>query len=413
MQAGRNPPKLLLRNGRAVLSGGAAPQACDIAIGDDGLIAQIAPRVELEATTQIAELDGRLVVPGLVDVHQHLDKTRTRDVMANPDGTLKGAVLAFKQYATTVPVEDIVARAKTTIEACIARGTTAIRTHVNVGSEPGLRGMQAIATVRERMADRIKLQIVVLVPPNAASVSDWAAQAHQIGVDAVGGAPAHADDSDAFIAAIFDAAERHSLDVDLHLDEHLVGARHLFRQVCDVTIARGMQGRVVAGHCSALAALPLSAAATICDAFAKAEISVAALPAANLYLLGRDSDGLIPRGVTRVQSLRRAGVNVACGSDNIQDPFVPTGTGDLLEIARWTMLAGHFDDFASAFDMVTAAPARMMHLTGHGIRVGARGDLLITTADDIADLVASGPLDRTVLFGGKLVAGSWPNLPSA
>ncbi len=409
MQAGRKAPKLLLRNGRAVISAAAAPQLCDVAIGDDGLIAQIAGRIEPGSATQIAELGGRLIVPGLVDVHQHLDKTRTRDVMANPDGTLKGAVLAFKKYATTVSRENIIARAEATIDACIARGTTAIRTHVNVGPEPGFRGLEALAEVRKRTANRIRVQLVALIPPDGSSAGHWISEAVAVGVDAVGGAPAHADDSDAFLRTIFDSAERHGLGIDLHLDEHLDKARHLFRQLSEMTIARGMQGHVVAGHCSALGAIPLSEAQLICDVLASAGIGVVTLPTANLYLLGRDFNALIPRGITRVHSLCRAGVTVACGSDNIQDAFVPTGTGDLLEVARLTMLAGHFDDFTSAINMVTAAPAEMMHFREHGIRIGARADLLITSAQDVADLVASGPLDRIVLFGGRFVAGCLPS----
>jgi cytosine/adenosine deaminase-related metal-dependent hydrolase len=97
------------------------------------------------------------------------------------------------------------------------------------------------------------------------------------------------------------------------------------------------------------------------------------LPAANLFLQGRSYDRPTPRGLTRVNDLARAGVTVACASDNIQDPFVPTGSGDLLEIARWTMLAAHLasTELARAFDMATRHPARLMGLAAdHGIKVG-------------------------------------------
>jgi cytosine/creatinine deaminase len=399
------PPKLILRRSRVVLGANTRPEECEIAIGHDGRIFGIAPSIKTGPPTQVVDLGRRLVVPGLIDVHQHLDKTRTRDAAPNPDGTLVGAVRAFNTYAQIVSVDDIVHRAEATVNACVARGTTAIRTHVNVGPASGLKGLEAISMLRERTADRVRLQVVALIPPDGNSARQWISEAVALGIDAIGGAPAHADDSETFLTAIFDEAERHGLDVDLHLDEHLDHARHFFHQLADMTIARGMQGRVLAGHCSALGALSLSQAQPICDAFANAGIGVIALPAANLYLLGRDFGALSPRGITRVHSLARAGVNVACGSDNIQDAFVPTGTGDLLELARWTMLAGHFHDFASAFNMVTAAPARMMRLTDHGIRVGARADLLITSAEDVADLVASGPLDRAVLYGGGCVAG--------
>jgi cytosine deaminase len=110
-----------------------------------------------------------------------------------------------------------------------------------------------------------------------------------------------------------------------------------------------------------------------------------------------------------VAALQKAGVQVASASDNIQDPFVPCGTGDLLEIARWSLLAAHLggNDLAKAFEMVSYAPARLLGLAeDYGVRVGARADLLITEAADPADLVAGGALARVVLVAGKVVAGT-------
>jgi cytosine deaminase len=99
---------------------------------------------------------------------------------------------------------------------------------------------------------------------------------------------------------------------------------------------------------------------------------------------------------------------VAAASDNIQDPFIPTGSGDLLEMARWTLLAGHLGlaDHTTAFNMVTAVPAAIMGLgSDWGIRSGARADLLITDAEDQDDLVATGPTSPAVLVAGRCVAG--------
>lgn len=407
------PPLRILRGGGAILDHHAAPQTCDIAIGRDGTITGIAPRIEAPPSVHVANLRDWLVVPGLVDMHQHLDKTRTRDAVANPDGTLGGAVRAYNEFAKTRSVADIMRRAEETIEACIAHGTVAIRTHVNVGPEFGLRGLEALSALRATLADRIALQLVVLPPPDADMARHWIDEAVAFGVDAIGGTPAHAGDPKSFLSTVFDAAERHGLGVDLHLDEHLDAARHLYHDVIGLTRARSMQNRVVAGHCSSLGSLPKRQAQPVVEGFFEAGIGVVALPAANLHLLGRDADALSPRGLTRARDLCRAGVNVACASDNIQDPFVPTGSGDMLELARWTMLAGHFDaaEFAIVFDMITATPARMMGLPMSGLRVGAPAHFLITRATGVADLVASGPRERIVLFGGIPVAGALPNHP--
>ena len=55
-------------------------------------------------------------------------------------------------------------------------------------------------------------------------------------------------------------------------------------------------------------------------------------PDTNLYLQGR-APTATPRGLTAVHALLDAGVNVAAGSDNLQDLFNPLGKGDPLEAA--------------------------------------------------------------------------------
>jgi cytosine/creatinine deaminase len=180
----------------------------------------------------------------------------------------------------------------------------------------------------------------------------------------------------------------------------------MFSEIAKMTKAYGMAGRVVAGHSSALSAMAPDEAKRTIDELREAGVGIVTLPAANLFLQGRDAQRLPPRGLTRVRELLAAGIPVAAASDNIQDPFVPTGTGDLLEIARWTLLAGQFglSDLRQMFEMVSAVPAEMIGLDADwGIRKGARADLLIARAESIDDLVASGALERTVLIDGRVV----------
>jgi cytosine/creatinine deaminase len=383
----------------------------DILIGADGRIERLGPRISAPAAKSVG-LNGRIVVPGLVDAHQHLDKTRTLRTIQNPQGDLRGAIDAFRRYAETMTVEDVAARAERTLQACLERGTVAIRTHVNVDAEARTRGVQAMVGVRDRWRDRVRVQVVAFMTSSAtkrtAPAREWLQEALDMGADVVGGTPTYAEEPMAFLDMLFDAAELHGKPLDLHLDEHLDAARTQFDAVIERTRAHGMAGRVVASHASALSALDPPSAMKIIEGLASAGIGVVTLPAANLFLQGRQADKLTPRGLTRIKELQDAGVTVAAASDNIQDPFVPPGTGDLLEIARWTLLAGHLGshDLGRAFEMITAAPAKLLNLENYGVREGARADLLIAEAADPGDLVASGPLARTVLVNGRVVAGT-------
>jgi len=383
----------------------------DILVGENGRIERVAPGIEAGPAVRSVDLKGRLVVPGLVDAHQHLDKTRLRQ-LPNPAGNLQGAIAAFSRYAAGMSGADVAARAERTMAACLERGTVAIRSHVNVDAEAKLRGVEALIALRERWRERMHLQVVAFLTGSGtragAPAREWLEEALRLGADVLGVNPNHADRPAEILDLVFELAERHGKPIDLHLDEHLDAGQTYFHAVIERTRARGMAGRVVASHCSALSALEPGEAARVIEGFAAAGIGVIALPAANLFLQGRDATKLAPRGLTRIAELQAAGVPVASASDNIQDPFVPSGSGDLLEIARWTLLAGHLgsNDLGKAFDMISSVPARLLGLEhDYGIRAGARADLLITDAADPADLVASGPLARTVLVNGRVVAG--------
>ena len=358
-------------------------------------------------------MHGKLVIPGLVDAHQHLDKSRTRRLVANPAGTLEGASAAYRTFAVSATREDIMRRAERTLDICLAHGTVAIRNHTNIESQSGLRAFEAMIELRERWRDRLTLQVVAHLtsdaPRNLAAARAWLEAAIAAGADAIGGVPQYADEPLAFLDLLFEFAERSGLPLDMHVDEHLDCGRLVFDAVIERTRAHGMQGRVTAGHCCALSALPRDEARRIIANFAAAGISVITLPAANLFLQGRDADRLPPRGLAPVRDLITAGVTVAAASDNIQDPFLPIGSGDLLEVARWTLAAGQLGlaDLRAAFDLVSAAPAAILGLGANwGIAIGARADLLIADAEDVEDLVATGANNRAVLVAGRLVAGT-------
>ncbi|MDW9484547.1 amidohydrolase family protein [Sinorhizobium meliloti] len=401
--------RALLLRGCRIAGEAAAADERDILVGEDGRIASIGHRLEVGPDVIGVDLRGALVSPGFVDVHQHLDKTGVLKFTPNPSGTLQGAREAFARYARQAPEDDVTRRAARTMERCLARGTTAIRSHINVDKDAGFNGINALARLRSEWADRLTLQLVAFMTPHPNQDIEWLEKNIDAAVeqaDALGGTPAVAEDPMRYLDILFAAAERHGRPIDLHLDEHLSPERPLFDAVFERVRRFGLQGRTVLGHASVLSALPRKEFERIRDQMIDLDIAVVTLPAANLYLQGRSHDMLPPRGLTRVAELIRAGVAIATASDNIQDPFVPTGSGDMLEIARWTLLAGHLrgDELATAYDMITAIPARMMNLTDYGIREGTWADLVVTDCEDVSALVGGGPDCIQVLAKGRPVA---------
>lgn len=386
--------------------------AGDILIGADGRIKAVGAGLAAGPDMRRVDVSGMLISPGFVDMHQHLDKTGVLRFTPNPSGTLQGARDAFAAYARTAGPDDITRRATRTLTRCLSRGTTAIRSHVNVDKDARFNGIESLARLREEWRDRMTLQLVAFMTPHPGQDFDWLQAnidaAAELG-DVVGGTPAVSEDPDRYIDLIFAAAARAGKPVDLHLDEHLNPAALHFQAALDCVERYGMQGRTVFSHISVLSALPQAQARKIMERMIALEVGAVTLPAANLYLQGRDAATLPPRGLTRVAELMRGGVAIATASDNIQDPFVPTGSGDMLEIARWTLLAGHLlaDELAQAHRMVTGVPARLMGLgTDYGLRAGAWADLVLSDCADTETLVAGGADHMQVLRKGRLVSES-------
>ena len=400
-----------LTGGTVILEDG-SQSVSDIIVGSDGRIAAVGPALDTASCGACIDITGMLVTPGFVDAHQHLDKTGVLRFTPNPSGTLQGARDAFAKYARTAGPDDIHKRATRTIERCLSRGTTAIRSHINVDKDAGFHGIETLAGIRDGAKDRITLQLVAFMTPHPGQDFDWLAANIDGAVelaDAVGGTPAVSEDPPRYLDILFSAAVKAGKPVDLHLDEHLRADVQLLDAALERVERFGMQGRTVFSHVSVLSAMPRSEYQRIAERMLALDVGAVTLPAANLYLQARDYEMLPPRGLTRVAEMHRAGITIATASDNIQDPFVPTGAGDMLEIARWTLLAGHLrgDELASAHRMITSAPARLMGLgKDYGLAAGARADFVVTDCIDTDTLVAGGP-DRAFVFAkGRLVSKS-------
>ena len=79
------------------------------------------------------------------------------------------------------------------------------------------------------------------------------------GVDMVGGMPhaeANLEDAQKHIDIAFEIAKEFDADVDMHIDETDDSSSRTLELLAETTIREGYQGRVIAGHCCALAAYP-------------------------------------------------------------------------------------------------------------------------------------------------------------
>ncbi|MBX2997459.1 MAG: amidohydrolase family protein [Caldilineaceae bacterium] len=374
----------------------------DIAI-TNGVIAAVGSTLPQRAD-QEWDLAGRAVIPGLIDAHTHLDKSYL--AAANQSGTLMEAIEVWRRVKQNRSAAEFEWSARRALKSAIAHGVTAMRSHIDTEHRGDLVAVEALLTLREEMKDRIDLQLVALgFPGNGAEADETIESALRLGVDLIGGAPAITPDPTATVDAAFALAERFGKPIDLHIDETEDAQMRTLSTLADRTLAHGMEGQVTAGHCCSLAFMDDASAVAVIDQVARAQIHVITLPLCNLVLMGRNMRPT-PRGVTRVGELLARGVNVCAASDNVQDPFNPFGSYDLLQTASLNAALNHMTGESQLYDslsMVTTRPARLLGLPDDGIRVGAPADLVILDAERVLDAVTAPPIRLATFKRGRRI----------
>ena len=369
----------------------------------DGRIAAVAPTLAPEPGDTVHDLAGWLVLPALAEPHAHLDKALTADRVPNPTGDLVGAVEAWARYREQLTVDDIVTRAETAARMLLANGTTAIRTHVDVADNVGMRCVEALVEVKQRLGDLVDLQIVALQSP-------WGRygllrEAVAAGADVVGGAPHLSEDPAAMQRHCLDTGGELDLPIDLHTDETLNPTSADLAAMADWVRRTGFARSVAASHCCSLGVQPPAEQEATAAAVAEAGIAVVSLPQTNLFLQGRDHSRAVPRGLTALRPLLAAGVVVAAGGDNIQDPFNAMGRADPFEAASLLVTAGHLLPH-EALEAVSNASRRAMGLEPVTLTVGSPADLVAVPAPTPRAAIATAPSPRLVVRAGRVVASS-------
>ncbi len=379
---------LMLRGGR-IAGGGDDP--VDIAIAD-GRVVAIGTGLDGETAREI-DLAGQLVAPGFVESHIHLDKSRILDRTAPaPDrGTDHMArVQAVKPGFT---VEDVHARAGASLRECISHGTTAMRTHVEVDANVGLRGFEAIRQLADDYAWAIDLEICVFVQEgwtNAPEADANVVEALRRGTPVVGGAPGYDPDRAGQIRRIFALAREYDVDVDIHLDVGWTTDDMDIELVCRLTDEIGWGGRVAIGHGTKYSCLPPAELARLGRRLADAGVAVTVLPATDLFVTGRHQDHAVMRGVADANALMTAGADCCLSSNNILNPFTPFGDGSLLRMANMyanTVQRGADSEIAQCFEMLTTRPAKLLGRVEHAVAVGHPADLVVIDAASPIDAI--------------------------
>ncbi len=395
---------LVFRNAR--LADGAA--LMDVAVVQ-GRIAAIGPTLECRGKTEI-EAAGRVLIPGLIESHLHLEKAFVKDRKPNRSGTLMEAIAVTASLKPTFTREDIEARSRRVLRQLVGFGSTHVRAHAEFDPVQGFTGFDTVLDLRREFADVIDIQVVafpqegILKTPGTDAMM---AEAMKKGADVVGAIPYNDTDARDHIDWVFRLALDFDKDLDFHQDFRDDADAMSIEYLARKTMEKKYEGRVSVGHLTALGAATPPRRAEIIALLRDAGISVMCLPATDLHLGGRNDLSNVRRTLTPVRSLRDGGVNVCLATNNICNAFTPYGNGDLLQIAALALPACHLggaDDQATVLPMLTTNPAKALRLPNYGLAAGKDADLVLLGTQQVADAIIDLPERSVVVKRGRIVA---------
>jgi cytosine deaminase len=371
---------LILRNARLPAENAGV---LDIGIAG-GRIAAIAPRIEADADA--LDVRGRLVAPGFVETHIHLDKSCILDRCAMVRGDLGEAIAEVAKVKRDFTAEDVYQRGARTLEKCIAHGTTHMRTHLEVDPVIGLRGFEGVKAL---IADyRFAIDIEICVFPQEGLLNNPGTDALMVealegGAKVVGACPYTDSDPHGQIERVFAMAREFDVDIDMHLDFSLGEGALDLDHVCALTQRYGRGGRVAIGHVSKLSVLAPERFVQAARRLADSGVALTVLPSTDLFLMGQGMERAVPRGVTPAHRLLEHGVNCSLSTNNVLNPFTPFGDGSLIRMANLNAnicQIGTRAGLRDCFDMITTRSARLMNLADYGLAVGSAADLVVVDA---------------------------------
>jgi cytosine deaminase len=355
----------------------------DIGIGG-GKILTIEP--DLKADAEVLDLQGKLVSPGLVETHIHLDKSNILSRCKAERGDLGEAIQEVAKQKKLFTVEDIYNRAAGTLEKCLLQGTTHIRTQLEVDPGIGLRGFEAI---KQLIADyKWAASIEICVFPqedllNNPGTGELMVGALKDGARIAGAAPYCDSDPHGQIDRIFEMAREFDVDIDMHLDFSLDPGDPDLLYVCELAEKFRYGGRVAIGHVTKLSAAPPELFEKCASRLAEAGVALIVLPSTDLHLMGRHMTHNVARGVTAAHTLLHKGANCALSTNNVLNPFTPFGDCSLVRMANLyanICQVGSADDTRECFHMISTRSAKLMNLKDYGLAVGNPADLAVLDA---------------------------------
>ena len=384
---------LLIKNARPM--GG---EASDILIRD-GRIAAIGLGLAGEGIAT-EDAGGRIVIPGLVDAHTHLDKSLlgypwyVNEVGPRLVDKIDNERKVKRDYGLDAHVQSM----RQSLQS-VGYGTTLIRTHVDIDTDQGLVALEGVMETRRQLAGVVEIEIVafpqsgLMRRPGTVELLD---QAMAMGADLVGGLDPCGMDRDpkAHLDTIFALAEKYGKGIDIHLHEGGELGAFSMEMIFERIRAFGMQGKVAVSHAFCLGMPDWNVSQALIDTCAELDVPILTTAPPS-------------REVPSLKRLRVAGVRFGAGVDGFRDTWGPYGNGDMLERAMLLGMKNNLrrdDELLMALDVCTTGGAMAMDRADHALVVGGRGDVVLVEGESVGEAIVTHQPRKLVVTAGNVVA---------
>lgn len=348
---------------------------------------------------------GLLMLPGLRDMHIHIDKTYyggTWNAAPRKGYTVKD-MITLEQKLIPQLLPDSQRKAEEAIKLMQSQGSYFARCQCNIDPVSGLKSLEHLQAALANNKDSFGWEIVAF-PQHGILFSQsepLLREAASMGVDFIGGLdPTNVDGNmEKSLDIMFQIALDTNKGVDIHLHESPPSGKAAIEyMIKKVDENKQLQGKTYISHGFALARMDPKDMEKIAEQMGHLGIGVVST---------------VPFGKTimPIPTLKKYGVKLMTGTDSIVDHWQPFGTCDMLEKAKiCAQLYGWTDEYSLSRALHIATKDEVLPLNDSGTRVWPAVDndanFILVKASCSAEAVARLPKREGVFYKGKMIAGA-------
>lgn len=354
----------------------------------------------------------RILLPRFVEPHAHIDKAFTWPDEPNLQGGYKAALEANLREHNIRTFERVYSSAERALKLATNNGFRAVRSHVDSFGVTAEHSWEALLSLQNQWKPLIDLQLVALVPLEYWSSSEGKAFGTRVSNAAglLGGVlvpPFDREVTRNSLLQMLKLANELNCGIDLHIDESHIHPAQGLKLLIEVLDECQINVPITCSHLSSMGLLSQRNLRRLADRLAHHRVNVVVLPLTNFWLLGRQNRRTpLQRPFAPIAQLQQAGVIVAVGGDNVQDPWFPAGNFDPLSLMSFSMPLAQLAPWQRlGLAPFTTAAAALMDLEWDGaIGEGSPANLVLLEAKTWAEALSSPP-SRKVMINGEWIEG--------